>query len=76
MSQGETLSRIRRTFGCLVAILTVLVLGTGMLALAPARAAQPPKSHNDTRAVGSAPVTVDFPIQYFGIVADLAPGVT
>ena len=76
MSQGETLSRIRRTFGRLVAILTVLVLGTGMLALAPARAAQPPKSHNDTRAVGSAPVTVDFPIQYFGIVADLAPGVT
>ena len=76
MSPGGKLSRILRTLCRLVATLTVLVLGTAMLALAPVRAAQPPKAHNDTRAVGSAPVTVDFPIQYFGIVADLAPGVT
>ena len=27
---------------------------------------------NDTRPVGSAPVSVDFPIEYFGVVADLA----
>lgn len=27
---------------------------------------------NDTRPVGSAPVKVDFPIEYFGLVADLA----
>jgi hypothetical protein len=31
-----------------------------------------PKPLNDTRAVGLAPVEVDFPIEYFGLVADLA----
>jgi hypothetical protein len=31
-----------------------------------------PKPLNDTRAVGTAPVEVDFPIEYFGIVADLS----
>ena len=29
------------------------------------------KTLNDTRAVGAAPVRVDFPIEYFGLVADL-----
>ena len=29
------------------------------------------KPLNDTRPVGSAPVEVDFPIEYFGVVADL-----
>ncbi|HEU4514646.1 MAG TPA: N-acetylmuramoyl-L-alanine amidase [Nocardioidaceae bacterium] len=29
------------------------------------------KPLNDTRAVGSAPVEVEFPIEYFGLVADL-----
>lgn len=68
------MSRTRRTATRLVAVLAVLVLATTAAALAPARATQPPGTHNDTRPVGSAPVEVDFPIEYFGIVADLSPG--
>lgn len=33
-----------------------------------------PTTLNDTRAVTSRPVGVAFPIEYFGVVADLAPG--
>ena len=33
-----------------------------------------PRTLNDTRPVGSGPVAVDFPIEFFGLVADLPPG--
>lgn len=69
------MSRTRTTASRLVAVLVTLLLGAVTLALVPARADQVARTHNDTRAVSAAPVEVDVPIEYFGLVADLAPGV-
>lgn len=33
-----------------------------------------PQALNDTRPVNAGPVSVAFPVEYFGVVADLAPG--
>jgi hypothetical protein len=43
----------------------------GLSVVPQAQAVTGHKPLNDTRAVGARPVHVDFPIQYFGVVADL-----
>ncbi len=52
----------------LVAVVAALTLGPSPQALAVTSH----RALNDTRSIGSAPVEVDFPIQYFGVVAELA----
>ncbi len=56
------------------AVLAVITLVTALsFSIVPqAVAVTTHKPLNDTRPVGSAPVEVDFPIEYFGVVADLA----
>ncbi len=51
----------------------VLTMGSAVLlgAVPQASAVVSHKPLNDTRAVGSAPIRVAFPIEYFGLVADL-----
>jgi hypothetical protein len=54
------------------AALLVFVVGAfSLLEVPQALAVTNHKPLNDTRAVGSAPVIVDFPIEYFGLAADL-----
>lgn len=69
------MSRLHRRVSRLLAVLTVPVVSTAIVGLAPAHASKAPHARNDTRPVSTQPVTVAFPVQYFGIVADLAPGV-
>src|SRR5262245_14627067 len=60
--------------GLLTRAVAVVVLLVGSFSLIEAPVALAVTSHaplNDTRPVGSAPVRVDFPIEYFGLVADL-----
>ena len=55
------------------AALVVFVVGAfSLIEMPQALAVTSHKPLNDTRAVGSAPVTVDFPIEYFGLAADLS----
>ena len=54
------------------AVVVVFLVGVTSLSLMPrAFAVTTHKPLNDTRVVGSGPVRVDFPIEYFGVVADL-----
>ena len=54
------------------ALVVGLVVAALSFSAAPqAEAVTSRKPLNDTRPVGSAPVRVDFPIEYFGLVADL-----
>lgn len=57
---------------CLVFAALAAVGSFGMVP--DASAVTSPKPLNDTRRVGVAPVEVDFPIEYFGLVADLPAG--
>jgi hypothetical protein len=52
--------------------LAVLAGATAVGAVPTASAVTSHRPLNDTRPVGSGPVDVDFPIEYFGVVADLA----
>jgi hypothetical protein len=61
---------LARTCLVLAALATVGAFGR----VPVASAVTTPKPLNDTRSVGSAPVEVDFPIEYFGLVADLPAG--
>lgn len=54
-----------------VTSVTAMALLVGVV---PAQAVTTHRALNDTRPVGSAGVTVSFPIEYFGVVADLPPG--
>ncbi len=62
-----------RTAARTVVLVTALAAGV-LVGLAPAEAVTSHRPLNDTRAVGSAPVSVSFPIEYFGVVADLPSG--
>lgn len=54
------------------AVLVSLLVAAMSLSVVPqAVAVTSHKPLNDTRPVGAGPVTVDFPIEYFGLVADL-----
>src|SRR5918994_4353025 len=54
------------------AVLVVFLVGAFSLIEMPhAQAVTSRKPLNDTRQVSSTPVRVDFPIEYFGLVADL-----
>lgn len=69
----------RRPRRCLRRVVTrvfvvACVLGaTVLVGLVPAQAVTSRQPLNDTRPVVSAPVTVAFPIEYFGVVADVPP---
>ena len=52
-------------------VVSVLAAAVSLTVVPQAFAVTSHKPLNDTRAVGSAPVSVDFPIEYFGVVADL-----
>jgi hypothetical protein len=52
-------------------LVVLLVAAFSLIELPHAQAVTSRKPLNDTRQVGSAPVSVDFPIEYFGLVADL-----
>lgn len=55
-----------------VAVAVAALLGSLVIGVMPtASAATSHRVLNDTRAVGSAPVVVDFPIQFFGVVGEL-----
>jgi hypothetical protein len=60
--------RLRARAFALVAGLTVAL---SFSVVPQSSAVTVPKPLNDTRAAGTAPVEVDFPIEYFGLVADL-----
>ena len=68
--------RKSRATATIVAVLMALGLTLNPSGLSPAQATPAPESFNDTRPVTSEPVEVDFAVQYLGVVADLAPGVT
>ncbi len=55
----------------IVAVLAGAVAVTTVISTPQALAVTSHRALNDTRAVGSAPVSVDFPIEYFGVVGDL-----
>ncbi len=63
---------LARAVAACVGLAAALTLG-----LAPHAMAVPtPRTLNDTRPATAGPVSVDFAIEYFGVVADLAPGRT
>ncbi|MFL6157939.1 MAG: N-acetylmuramoyl-L-alanine amidase [Marmoricola sp.] len=65
------ISRTRLLARLGVAVVAVVVTVT-LTTVPQAVAVTSHRTLNDTRAVGSAPVAVDFAIEYFGVVADLA----
>lgn len=52
-------------------VLATLLATLGLVAVTPASAVSSHRPLNDTRPVGAGVVEVDFPIEYFGLVADL-----
>ena len=67
----RVLARVSVALMALLAVVAVVILNP----LPQALAVTSHRTLNDTRPVSSAAVTVDFPIEYFGVVADLAtPG--
>ncbi len=68
--------RKSRVVAILVALLMLLGTTLSLVGTSPAEAAPASSSHNDTRAVTEEPVELDFPIEYLGVIADLAPGAT
>ncbi|QGF24603.1 N-acetylmuramoyl-L-alanine amidase [Raineyella fluvialis] len=68
------MSRITRAARRIVAAVVVAVVAAAAAGVAPARANPAPRSQQDTRSVGQGPVALGFPIQYFGVIADLVPG--
>lgn len=73
MTRHHPRRRVRRIVAR--ALLVASVVGvTVLVGLIPAQAVTTHRPLNDTRPVGSAPVTVPFPIEYFGVVADVPPG--
>ena len=61
-----------RPLARIAAVSLLALVGSVLLALGPqAHAVTSHAPLNDTRLVGSAPVTVAFPIEFFGLVADL-----
>jgi hypothetical protein len=78
-NQDPDIPRRRAHLGTRTAALARVTLAVaallGLLAIGVMPTAAAATSHrvlNDTRAVSSAPVVVDFPIQYFGVVGELA----
>lgn len=61
-----------RLFARLAVLVAGLLAAMSLSVMSEAFAVTSHKPLNDTRPVGSAPVTVDFPIEYLGVVADLA----
>ena len=61
----------RRLLARALVVSTLAVSALTVTTSPPAVAVVSHEPLNDTRPVGAAPVQVDFPIQYFGLVADL-----
>ena len=59
--------------GVIAVVVVVASLGVGLLPTASA--VTTPRPINDTRPASAAPVTVDFPIEYFGVVGELPAAV-
>lgn len=67
--------RNARVVARVAVVLLAVVAAVALNVMPQAFAVTSHRALNDTRPVGSAPVTVDFPIEYFGVVADLTtPG--
>ena len=66
--KARVLARVSVALTSLLAVVVLVVLNP----LPQALAVTSHRTLNDTRPVSSAAVTVDFPIEYFGVVADLA----
>jgi hypothetical protein len=72
-SSGEfSMVRNARVWARVAVGLVAVVAAVTLNVMPQAFAVTSHRALNDTRPVGSAPVTVDFPIEYFGVVADLA----
>lgn len=61
----------RRALARAAVVVATLVAAASLSVVPQAVAVTSRAPLNDTRPVGSAPVRVDFPIEYFGLVADL-----
>lgn len=64
----------RRLVSRLVAVTAGVAAVLAFGAAPPSVAVTLPRTLNDTRPVVSGPVSVPFPIEYFGLVADVPPG--
>jgi hypothetical protein len=65
---------VNRALARLLLVLATALAGVVLLPAAQASAVVSHRALNDTRPVSAAPVHVDFPVEYFGLVATLAPG--
>lgn len=68
---GVTMLPNSGVLGRIAVVLAFLLAALSLSAVPQATAVTRHKPLNDTRPVGAAPVSVDFPIEYFGLVADL-----
>ena len=72
LSEGLTLSRHRPLLlRCLAVVAATVIASFALAAVPSAYAVSSHRALNDTRPVTAGVVEVDFPIEYFGLVADL-----
>lgn len=74
IGSGAAMTFPRHLLARVVAVCVGLVVALALGVAPQSAAVTSPRTLNDTRPVAAVPVEVGFPIEYFGVVADLAPG--